>query len=156
MTLNPFEGGGAGTTLGRFPPAMAATQLDQLKQFTTVVADTGDFASMKEFTPRDATTNPSLILKAAGLPAYGHLVDQLPPLAADGMDESNDVPVGMDPAQLRRGDGVVAEHESRGARGDAFRRRDIQRLLRSQRGEGEQCGIVVGKWPLHDQCAGIR
>ncbi len=52
------------------------TQLDQLKQFTTVVADTGDFATIKEFTPHDATTNPSLILKAAGLPAYAPLVDQ--------------------------------------------------------------------------------
>ena len=52
------------------------TQLDQLKQFTTVVADTGDFATIKEFTPQDATTNPSLILKAAGLPAYAPLVDQ--------------------------------------------------------------------------------
>jgi transaldolase len=51
-------------------------QLDQLKQFTVVVADTGDFASMKEFTPRDATTNPSLILKAAGMPAYAALLDQ--------------------------------------------------------------------------------
>jgi len=52
------------------------TQLDQLKQFTKVVADTGDFASMKEYTPQDATTNPSLILKAAGLPANVHLLDQ--------------------------------------------------------------------------------
>lgn len=51
-------------------------QLDQLKRFTTVVADTGDFASMKEFAPQDATTNPSLILKAAGMPAYAALVDQ--------------------------------------------------------------------------------
>lgn len=51
-------------------------QLDQLKQFTKVVADTGDFATIKEFTPQDATTNPSLILKAAGLPAYAPLVDQ--------------------------------------------------------------------------------
>jgi len=34
------------------------TQLDQLKQFTTVVADTGDFESLKQYTPRDATTNP--------------------------------------------------------------------------------------------------
>jgi transaldolase len=51
-------------------------QLDQLKQFTVVVADTGDFASMKEFSPRDATTNPSLILKAAAMPAYAALVDQ--------------------------------------------------------------------------------
>jgi len=54
----------------------ASNQLDQLKQFTTVVADTGDFASMKEYAPRDATTNPSLILKAAGLPAYAHLLDK--------------------------------------------------------------------------------
>lgn len=52
------------------------TQLDQLKTFTTVVADTGDFASMKEFAPRDATTNPSLILKAAAMPDYAPLVDK--------------------------------------------------------------------------------
>jgi transaldolase len=51
-------------------------QLDQLKQFTKVVADTGDFASMKEYAPQDATTNPSLILKAAALPAYAHLLDK--------------------------------------------------------------------------------
>jgi transaldolase len=52
------------------------TQLDQLKAFTTVVADTGDFVSMKEFAPQDATTNPSLILKAAAMPDYAHLVDK--------------------------------------------------------------------------------
>ena len=52
------------------------TQLDQLKQFTTVVADTGDFASMKAYAPQDATTNPSLILKAAAMPAYAPLLDQ--------------------------------------------------------------------------------
>ena len=52
------------------------TQLDQLKQFTKVVADTGDFASMKAYAPQDATTNPSLILKAAAMPAYAPLVDQ--------------------------------------------------------------------------------
>lgn len=51
-------------------------QLDQLKQFTTVVADTGDFASMKQFAPRDATTNPSLILKAAAMPDYAWIIDQ--------------------------------------------------------------------------------
>jgi len=51
-------------------------QLDQLKQFTVVVADTGDFASMKQFAPRDATTNPSLILKAAAMPDYTWLIDQ--------------------------------------------------------------------------------
>ena len=51
-------------------------QLDQLKQFTVVVADTGDFASLKQFAPRDATTNPSLILKAAQMPEYQFLVDK--------------------------------------------------------------------------------
>ena len=55
---------------------MPVTQLEQLKQFTKVVADTGDFSSIKAFTPQDATTNPSLILKAAGMPEYAHLVDQ--------------------------------------------------------------------------------
>jgi transaldolase len=51
-------------------------QLDQLKQFTVVVADTGDFQSMKAFAPRDATTNPSLILKAAAMPEYAALLDK--------------------------------------------------------------------------------
>lgn len=54
----------------------STSQLDQLKQFTVVVADTGDFASMKQFAPRDATTNPSLILKAAGMPDYAWIVDK--------------------------------------------------------------------------------
>ena len=52
------------------------TQLEQLKQFTKVVADTGDFASMKEYAPQDATTNPSLILKAATMPANAALLDK--------------------------------------------------------------------------------
>jgi transaldolase len=55
---------------------MATTQLEQLKQFTKVVADTGDFASMKKYAPQDATTNPSLILKAAGMSDYAWLVDK--------------------------------------------------------------------------------
>jgi transaldolase len=55
----------------------AATQLDQLKQFTIVVADTGDFAALKQYAPRDATTNPSLILKAAQMPEYQWLVDKV-------------------------------------------------------------------------------
>jgi transaldolase len=50
------------------------TQLDQLKKFTTVVADTGDFGTLKQYTPRDATTNPSLILKAAQMPDYQFLI----------------------------------------------------------------------------------
>jgi len=49
-------------------------QLDQLKQFTTVVADTGNFKQLAQFTPRDATTNPSLILKAVQQPDYAPLL----------------------------------------------------------------------------------
>lgn len=49
--------------------------LDQLKSITDVVADTGDFERMKEFAPKDATTNPTLILKASQLPAYKNLFD---------------------------------------------------------------------------------
>lgn len=55
----------------------AATQLDQLRRWTVVVADTGDFESMRAFQPRDATTNPSLILAAASKPQYAALVDRV-------------------------------------------------------------------------------
>ena len=55
---------------------MSNTALSQLKQFTTVVADTGDFASFRAFLPQDATTNPSLILKAVQMPEYRPLLDK--------------------------------------------------------------------------------
>jgi transaldolase len=51
-------------------------QLEQLKQYTTVVADTGDFHAMQTFQPQDATTNPSLILKAVQKPEYRPLLEQ--------------------------------------------------------------------------------
>ena len=51
-------------------------QLEQLKQYTTIVADTGDFQSMKAFAPRDATTNPSLILKAVQKDEYKPLLEK--------------------------------------------------------------------------------
>src|SRR5712671_5640134 len=54
----------------------ALNQLEQLKRFTKVVADTGDFATLKEYTPQDATTNPSLIFKAAQMPGYKNLVEK--------------------------------------------------------------------------------
>jgi transaldolase len=50
-------------------------QLDQLKSFTTVVADTGNFRQIAQYAPRDATTNPSLILKAVQQPDYAHLLE---------------------------------------------------------------------------------
>ena len=55
---------------------MSANQLLSLKQFTTVVADTGDFESIRKFAPQDATTNPSLILKAVLQPEYRSLLDK--------------------------------------------------------------------------------
>lgn len=53
-----------------------ATQLEQLKRYTTVVADTSDFRQMEEFAPQDATTNPSLILAAAAKEEYRPLVER--------------------------------------------------------------------------------
>jgi transaldolase len=50
-------------------------QLDSIKQFTTVVADSGDIESIRHYHPEDATTNPSLLLKAAGLASYSGLID---------------------------------------------------------------------------------
>ncbi|MBR1979313.1 MAG: transaldolase [Akkermansia sp.] len=54
-----------------------ATQLEQLKQYTTVVADTGDFRQMEEFAPQDATTNPSLILAAAAKQEYRPIIEEV-------------------------------------------------------------------------------
>ena len=66
-------------------------QLDALKQFTTVVADTGDFRQLAQFQPRDATTNPSLILKAVQKPEYAPLLkDCVARWHGRGMDEVMD------------------------------------------------------------------
>lgn len=51
------------------------SQFDQLKEHTIVVADTGDVNAIERIKPQDATTNPSLIYKAAGMPEYEHLVN---------------------------------------------------------------------------------
>src|SRR5213082_3364654 len=64
------------TAVAEAPSKTTTSQLDQLKQFTRVVADTGDFESMREFQPQDATTNPSLILQAAQKEEYKWLVDK--------------------------------------------------------------------------------
>ncbi len=55
---------------------MSISKLDQLKSMTTVVADTGDIASIQAFRPTDCTTNPTLILKAAQMPAYATFVEE--------------------------------------------------------------------------------
>ncbi|WP_343214822.1 transaldolase [Dyella sp. RRB7] len=53
-----------------------SSQLEQLRQYTTVVADTGDIEAIARYRPVDATTNPSLLLKATELPAYAPLIDE--------------------------------------------------------------------------------
>src|ERR1700748_3414355 len=56
---------------------MAKSLLEQLKEMTVVVADTGDFESIEKFKPQDTTTNPSLLTAAASMPQYQSLVDEV-------------------------------------------------------------------------------
>jgi transaldolase len=56
--------------------SISTSTLDQLKTFTTVVADTGDFESIRKYAPQDATTNPTLIYKAVQKPEYSHLLEK--------------------------------------------------------------------------------
>ena len=56
---------------------MAQNLLEQLRNYTTVVADTGDIEAMEKFRPQDATTNPSLITAAAQMPQYQQIVDDV-------------------------------------------------------------------------------
>ena len=72
----------------QYPMNSTVCALNQLKKLTTVVADTGDFERMKEFAPQDATTNPSLILKAAQQSNYQSLV-QAVKAAHPGMKPSD-------------------------------------------------------------------
>jgi transaldolase len=58
------------------PSSSQPSKLDQLKTMTVVVADTGDIDAIRTFSPQDCTTNPTLILKAAQMPAYAHFVDE--------------------------------------------------------------------------------
>jgi transaldolase len=69
--------------------------LEQLKQFTTVVADTGDFATLEKYRPQDATTNPSLILKAVKNPAYASVLDAVV-AEVSSEQHTNPVEVAMD------------------------------------------------------------
>jgi transaldolase len=64
-----------------------ANLLDQLRGYTTVVADTGDFEAMEKFKPTDATTNPSLITTAAQMPQYQAIVDEVLKQARDEKGE---------------------------------------------------------------------
>jgi transaldolase len=65
------------TATAAAPTATKLNQLDELKKLTKVVADTGDFESMRDAKPQDATTNPSLILQAATKQEYAHILDKV-------------------------------------------------------------------------------
>ena len=66
------------------------SKLAQLKEMTTVVADTGDFDAIAQYSPEDATTNPSLLLKAAQMPAYRGLVDSIVANTMNGRQSSDE------------------------------------------------------------------
>src|ERR1700678_3951208 len=73
-----FQEGVPGSTLnGKRSVSMAKTLLEQLREMTVVVADTGDFGSIEKFKPQDATTNPSLLSAAAAMPQYQPVVDRV-------------------------------------------------------------------------------
>ena len=65
-----------------------SNQLESLRKLTTVVADTGDIDAIKKYQPVDATTNPSLLLKAASLPQYAVLIDEAVSWAASQSDDA--------------------------------------------------------------------
>ena len=77
------------------------SKLEQLKQFTTVVADTGDLDAITRLKPVDATTNPSLLLKAAAIPGYADLLKQVK------ADAKGDVDLACDRFAVAVGSGIL-------------------------------------------------
>ena len=83
--------------MSEVPKKSTMSSLDQLKKTTVVVADSGDFHAIKLYKPRDATTNPSLMLAAAKIDKYKHLLDQAIEYAIKvGGSESDQVTEAMD------------------------------------------------------------
>ena len=85
----------------------AVNQLDQLKKVTTVVADTGDFEAISKFAPEDATTNPSLILKAAQMPEYRYLVDEVISSVDADLSSSEQMSLCMDNLAVKFGEKIL-------------------------------------------------
>jgi len=82
----------------------SSSALDQLKQFTTVVSDTGDFNLIQKYKPQDATTNPSLLYTASHSAAYKHLVDDAIEYGkAHGKDTNEKVEKAMDKLAINFG-----------------------------------------------------
>ena len=84
------------------------SQLEQLKEMTTVVADTGDFETIRKFQPQDATTNPSLLLKAAKMPIYRQLVDETLDIVRNkNLSSFEQIKVCMDTLAVRFGQKIL-------------------------------------------------
>jgi len=81
-----------------------SSSLEQLKQFTVVVADTGDFNQIKKYQPRDSTTNPSLLLAASQKAEYVHLVEEAIKYGkANGKDLNEKVEFALDQLSVNFG-----------------------------------------------------
>ena len=84
------------------------SRLTQLKEMTTVVADTGDFEAIRRYSPQDATTNPSLLLKAAQMPAYRPLIDDvIRSLGAENLSSDEQVSACMDRLAVKFGEKIL-------------------------------------------------
>ena len=100
--------------------------LDQLRKMTVVVADTGDFESIAQYQPRDATTNPSLLFKAAQMPHYKSLLDEaIASAQSEGGDPAAQMEAVHRPAVHRFRQGDPADHP--GPRLDRGRRPAVVR-----------------------------
>ena len=107
------------------------SQFDQLKQLTTIVADTGDIEAIRKFKPEDATTNPSLIYKAAQMPAYQSLVDGA---IAYGKGNVETVMVG-DPYYVELGFNLFYRYNAQ---------------------NGASCSITLGEYNIGQTCCQLR
>jgi transaldolase len=90
-------------------------QLDALKQFSTVVADTGDFKQLALYQPQDATTNPSLILKAVQKPDYASLLSEILSLIPGRVSTEVDARLSFDTnASVARGERLIELYQAQG------------------------------------------
>lgn len=83
-------------SLNSQPHIQMPSLFNQLKQYSTLVADTGDIEAIKEFKPQDATTNPSLLLKAAALPQYSHYLGSAKDLSAKKKGDAEQLNLAVD------------------------------------------------------------
>ena len=132
-----------------------ANLLDQLKQMTVVVADTGDIQAIEKYTPRDATTNPSLITAAAQMPQYQGIVDDTLKAARQSLGAdapaSEVVSLAFDrlavsyatEATIAKGRDLIAQYEAAGVS------RDRILIKIASTWEGIQAAAVLEKEGIH-------